>query len=64
MEILINILIALGACVLLGLIFGAVAVFAAGFAPETEEKAKKRRERGKACASRIRPLRRRKRFFI
>lgn len=41
MEILINILIALGACVLLGLIFGAVAVFAAGFAPETEEKAKK-----------------------
>ncbi len=41
MEILINILIALGACAILGLIFGAVAVFAAGLAPEAEKKAKK-----------------------
>ena len=40
MEIFINILLALGACVLLGLIFGAVAVFSAGFVAEKKEKTK------------------------
>ena len=52
MEILINILIALGACVLLGLIFGAGAVFAAGLAPEKEEKEKKieKTEKRDVCA--------------